>query len=117
MNPVSALPELLDGFNFKYKTSHSELDSCELCHQTRISNANSCRYCHASAMPEKRINLNPYGKDLKKNMNMSLNKSFNKIEGLDSNNDGMTNIKKIRAKLFPGALKPNKTKQNDYNKK
>lgn len=116
ISPASAIPELLDGFNFKYKTSESKLDSCELCHQSEILNTKSCGYCHtAKSISEKGKKLNPYGNDLKKNLNLTLNESFKKIEKLDSNKDGVTNIKKIRDKSFPGENK-SKNKNNDNKK-
>lgn len=115
INPASAIPELLDGFNFKYETSQSRLDSCELCHQSEISNANSCGYCHAVPISEKGKKLNPYGEDLNKNLNMNLDKAFKEIEGLDSNEDGITNIKKIHGESFPGENK-SKNKKNDDKK-
>ena len=111
-NPVSAIPELLDGFNFNYKTSNTNLDSCELCHQLESSNANSCGYCHAAPISEKGKKLNPYGKDLNKHLDKNLKEALKEIEDKDSNEDGVTNIKKIRDRLFPGEKK-SKTENDD----
>ena len=113
INQGSALPELLDGFNFNYNTSNTRLDSCELCHQLEISNANSCGYCHATPISKKGKNLNLYGEDLKKHSDKNLKKAFKEIEGLDSNKDGVTNIKKIRDGLFPGENKSKNKKDDD----
>lgn len=62
----------------------------------------SCLICHVSKNSPA---LNPYGQDLKKNLvNGKLTKaSLTKVENLDSNKNGISNIQEIRAGALPGA--------------
>jgi len=78
-----AVPSHLDKFNTKYGTAGSALDTCILCHGP-------------SGPP-----LNPFGADFLNRTKGNL--TFNaKLEGLDSDGDGFTNIVEINARTFPG---------------
>ncbi|MBT4790611.1 MAG: cytochrome c3 family protein [Halobacteriovoraceae bacterium] len=55
----------------------------------------SCSSCH---MPAIQSGLNRFGLDYKK---YAFN--FSKIEGLDSDKDGISNVKELKSKLFPGS--------------
>lgn len=103
ISTASGLPEMLDGFNLKYNTSKTRLDSCETCHipdnQFKVK---SCENCHLSYKSEKKKYLNPYGMDLKNNNKVSEDLAFRKVESLDSDNDGTPNKDEIRGKSFPG---------------
>jgi hypothetical protein len=62
-----------------------------------------CAICHAGGPPK----LNPYGEDVKKQLETSkaeavTPETLKKIEKLDSDKDGFTNIKEIKADTLPG---------------
>lgn len=63
----------------------------------------ACGICHISKTDTSK--LNPYGQDLKKNLvGGKLTKaSLAKVEGLDSNKNGVSNINEIKAGKLPGA--------------
>ena len=63
--------------------------------ETRETQLNSCTLCH---MPVTKDFLNDYGLDLKKK---KIN--FAKIEELDSDQDGISNIDEIKNGTFPGS--------------
>ncbi len=111
---ASALPEMLDGFNKKYKTSGTRLDTCDLCHIPGKPEKASCNeICHdGKPVRINDVNLNPYGMALKKNINMHMDKAFESIEILDSGQNGFTNIEAIHNLTFPGIKEdfPNKKK-------
>lgn len=46
--------------------------------------------------------LNPYGLDLKNNLNLGISGALSKIESLDSDKDGHSNIDEINNLTFPG---------------
>ncbi len=60
-----------------------------------------CLLCHSQA-PFNKTNLNPYGKDLAKQPVPRTAASFKAIEKLDSDKDGVTNLKEIQAGTLPG---------------
>jgi hypothetical protein len=81
VSPATAKPEYLQGFNKKYGTQGTKLDSCNTCHTTS----------------QDADHLNPYGVDFRK-----ANHDYGAIEGLDSDGDGFKNIDEIKAGTFPG---------------
>lgn len=60
-----------------------------------------CLVCHAKA-PFTKTDLNPYGKDLAKQAKPLTAASFKAIESLDSDKDGVSNLKEIQAGTLPG---------------
>jgi len=62
----------------------------------------SCAVCHVAK--NKTDQLNPYGQDLKKALDNDkvTKKSLTKVEKLDSDKDGVTNIDEIKAGTLPG---------------
>lgn len=60
-----------------------------------------CLVCHAKA-PFTKTDLNPYGKDLAKQAKPHTAASFKAIENLDSDKDGVSNLKEIQAGTLPG---------------
>lgn len=60
-----------------------------------------CLLCHAKA-PFTKTDLNPYGKDLAKQAKPIAAASFKAIENLDSDKDGVSNLKEIQAGTLPG---------------
>jgi len=95
INTASALKEFLTDFNIVYNTSGTRLDSCELCHYTE----NIEKYSQFSG------NLNPYGMKFKNNLKMEMGQAFTTLNNLKSDEDGFTNIEKIRNLKFPGDSK------------
>ncbi|HEY4409884.1 MAG TPA: thrombospondin type 3 repeat-containing protein [Acidimicrobiia bacterium] len=81
VSPATAKPEYLQGFNKKYGTQGTKLDSCNTCHTTT----------------QDADHLNPYGIDFRK-----ADHDYGAIEGLDSDGDGFKNIDEINAGTFPG---------------
>lgn len=73
-----ATPGYLKRFNAKYHTAGTRLNSCKVCHTSPPT-------------------LNPYGQAFAKS-----GFNFAAIERLDSDGDGISNIKEIRARRFPG---------------
>lgn len=67
-------------FNTRYGTTGTALDTCLTCHVDIEGKT-----------------LDPYGKALKKYLS-----SFSKVESLDSDGDGYTNLQEITARTFPG---------------
>lgn len=64
-----------------------------------------CSTCHTAALPKKDAHdLNAYGTDLQKAMSAD-KKSFDfaKVEALDSDGDGVSNLDEIKAGTNPGA--------------
>jgi len=102
ISTASGLPEILNGFNQKYGTSKTKLDSCELCHIPAKPNEKSCGFCHESYKLGKEKFTNAFGKDLRNNLNLDRDSAFKKLEVLDSDNDGISNIDEIRGKSYPG---------------
>jgi hypothetical protein len=111
---VSALPEILDGFNNKYHTRGTRLDSCDTCHIPDKPKRLSCdEICHVPNKPEKIENknsLNPYGLDIKNNLNLGISGALGAVENLDSDEDRFSNIDEIRNLTFPGS-------KNDFPKR
>jgi hypothetical protein len=60
-----------------------------------------CLLCHDKA-PFTKAGLNPYGMDLGKQAKPRTAASFKAIENLDSDKDGVTNLKEIQAGTLPG---------------
>ena len=60
-----------------------------------------CLVCHDKA-PLTKTGLNPYGKNLAKQAKPFTAASFKAIENLDSDKDGVTNLKEIQAGTLPG---------------
>ena len=60
-----------------------------------------CLLCHGKA-PFTKTGLNAYGKDLAKQAKPRTAASFKAIENLDSDKDGVTNLKEIQAGTLPG---------------
>jgi hypothetical protein len=93
------LKEYVPVFESKYKISKaSELRKAD------------CRVCHTSQEGEK---VNPYGKDLRKAMKAAGVRKLTaeilaKVEGADSDGDGMKNLDEIEADRNPGV--PDKPK-------
>lgn len=87
ISTTDALPEILDGFNAKYDTTGTRLDTCDTCHSPEKENPYS---------------LNPYGKDLKSHLNIETPLAFATIETLDSDGDRFSNIDEIHNLTFPG---------------
>ena len=86
VSPATAKPEYLQGFNKKYGTQGTKLDSCNTCHTTA----------------QDADHLNPYGQDFGK-----ANHDYGAVEGLDSDGDSFKNIDEINAGTFPGDPKDN----------
>ena len=74
--------EDLEGFNHKYGTAGTRLDSCST--------------CHTSGSPSAR-DVNPYGTDY-----AGASYDFATIEQRDSDGDGVRNLDEINARTFPG---------------
>lgn len=109
---VSALPEILDGFNSKYNTKRTRLDTCDTCHIPTKQIPNCEEVCHIPNKPQKEINnLNPYGVSIENNLNIDMDSAFAMIENLDSDGDKFVNIDEIRNLTFPG-IKNDKPKKN-----
>ncbi len=95
---VTAWPEILGGFNRQYGTYGTRLDTCEMCHISRTPP--TCdEQCH-NGKPEKISNLNSYGIEIKKHINMKMDQAFKSIEKIDSG-DGNTYIEKIQNLTLP----------------
>lgn len=60
-----------------------------------------CLVCHAKA-PFTKTDLNAYGRDLAKQAKPLTAASFKAIENLDSDKDGVSNLKEIQAGTLPG---------------
>lgn len=81
-NSVMAMPGLLTAFIARYPdTRETKLASCATCH-----------------MPSKEDFLNDYGLALRE-----AKMSFEEIEEIDSDEDGVTNIEEIKEERFPGS--------------
>lgn len=104
---VSALPEILDGFNAKYDTVGTKLDTCDTCHISGKPQHNACDdVCHIPNKPQKESdNLNPYGVSIKNSLKMNISQAFTTIENLDSDGDKFSNIDEIHNLTFPGDKK------------
>ena len=63
--------------------------------------AAGCLLCHDKA-PFTKTGLNAYGKDLAKQAKPRSAASFKAIENLDSDKDGVSNLKEIQAGTLPG---------------
>lgn len=76
----------LTGFNKKYGTTATKLNTCKLCHTASIPG------------------LNLYGKAFaaKHKPGVTVAKAFTLIQPLDSDKDTFTNIVEIKARTFPG---------------
>ena len=125
ISSASAIEEILDGFNVKYGTHDTRLDTCDLCHIADKPLRNTCHSCHAPGKPETPgkpkthdnfmtadINLNPYGMKLKENLNMKMGQAFLELENDDPDNDGFTTIEEIRELKFPGDNKDKPPKKS-----
>ncbi len=96
----------------------TRLDDCVLCHtegevpnkRGGVSTVNACDYCHY-LMTEGEpwsASLNPFGKAYSSNGRDQ--GAFGRIEGKDSDGDGFSNLKEIRAGCFPGRKASNPDK-------
>lgn len=125
ISSASAIEEILDGFNAKYGTHDTRLDTCDLCHIADKPLRNTCHSCHTPGKPETSdkpethgnlmtadINLNPYGMKLKENLNMEMGQAFQKLENGDPDNDGFTTIEEIRELKSPGDNKDKPPKKS-----
>lgn len=74
--------EDLNGFNQKYGTAGTRLDSCSMCHTSGSPSASD---------------VNPYGTDY-----AGASYDFASIEQRDSDGDGVRNLDEINARTFPG---------------
>lgn len=74
--------EDLNGFNQKYGTAGTRLDSCTTCHTSGSPSASD---------------VNPYGTDY-----AGASYDFATIEQRDSDGDGVRNLDEINARRFPG---------------
>ncbi len=111
---VYAFPEMMDGFNRKYDTSRTRLDTCGLCHTSGKPQKPACdEACHnGKPVKLKDSNLNPYGIKMKDNLNVDgMDKAFEILENLDSDKDGFSNIIEIHNLTFPGDKKDNPNKK------
>lgn len=108
---ATALEEILDGFNAKYDTYKTKLDTCDTCHIYGKPKKASCEVCHVPDKPEKEITLNPYGMVIKDNLNVPISQALTVVETLDSDKDGSTNVDEIHNLTFPGS-KNDKPKKN-----
>ena len=104
---AAALPEILDVFNAKYDTRGTRLDTCETCHISNKDRKSTCdELCHVPNKAQKvENNLNQYGVSVKKNLDIEIPLALSKIEYLDSDSDGFTNIAEIDSLTFPGNKK------------
>lgn len=86
-----AFPPFLKTFTATYKVKP----------ESALANA-SCATCHTSKENPK--GLNPYGKDLQKVLQDGkvTKASLAKVEKLDSDKDGVSNIQEIKAGTLPG---------------
>ena len=109
ISAASALPEILYGFNLKYGTFGTTLDSCNTCHVTnKPVRPQSQLFDKLFRIPKPIVfnitqnsNLNPYGMDLKNNLNIGISQALSKIENNDYG-DKYPNIDKINNLTFPG---------------
>ena len=67
---------------------------------TKVADA-GCLLCHDKA-PFTKTGLNPYGKDLAKEAKPRTAAAFRAIETLDSDKDGIPNLKEIQLGTLPG---------------
>jgi hypothetical protein len=87
-----ALPPFLNAFDANYNLKKLP----------NLKRAN-CAVCHVGTSPK----FNPYGLDLKKELEREKTKimtttAFKRVENLDSDKDGVKNIDEIRADSLPG---------------
>lgn len=90
-----ALPTFTKDFEGHYKIAKG----------SALNKAN-CAVCHVGKSPK----LNPYGLDMKKEMEAAKTKkltpdTLKKIENLDSDKDGVKNLDEIKADTNPGDAK------------
>ena len=111
---VSAHPEILDGFNTKYNTFGTKLDTCDTCHIPKKPQKPVCEeVCHVPNKPSKEVsNLNPYGVSIKNNLNIEISQALSKIENLDSDGDKFADIDEIHNLTFPGNKNDKQEKNN-----
>lgn len=110
----SAYEEIMDGFNLRYNTFNTRLDTCDICHVPVKSQKSCDEICHNDKpIKLKKQNQNPYGVEINLSMD-GMDKAFEVIENLDSDKDGFANIGEIHNLTFPGDKKdfPNKKKNN-----
>lgn len=100
---ASALPEILYGFNLKYGTFGTVLDSCDTCHisNTPLSKPLFDKVFRIPNIQQNSNTLNLYGMDLKNNLNIGISQALSKIENRDYG-DKYSNIDKINNLAFPG---------------
>lgn len=108
---AAAIPEMMDAFNIKYNTIGTRLNTCDTCHIPDKPQKRICDVCHVSGKPQKEETLNSYGLSIKDNLNIGFTKALSKMENVDSDKDGFTNIDEIRNLTFPGS-KNDKPKKN-----
>jgi len=112
---ASALQEFLDVFDKKYDTLRTNLDKCTTCHTQGISQtpwAWDVPKWDVSGLIKTRndqtqklfeyTTLNPYGLDLKKNLNKGVSQAMSEIEILDSDKDKISNVYEINNLTSPG---------------
>ena len=86
---ATATPPILKAFETTYSIK-----------ETSKLHAASCTICHVKVPA-----LNPYGQDVKKSLagaKVATPETFKKIEKLDSDKDGFSNIAEIKADTLPG---------------
>lgn len=91
---VAAVAYALPADNTTFKTLYTPKAG------TKLASA-GCLLCHDKA-PFTKTGLNPYGKDLAKQAKPRTAASFKAIENLDSDKDGVSNLKEIQAGTLPG---------------
>jgi len=92
-----------------FPTFTKEFESTYKVEKGSALNKANCAVCHIGKSPK----LNPYGQDLKKVMTEAKSKKLSadllkKIENLDSDKDGVTNLAEIKADTLPGDAKSKK---------
>jgi len=95
---IAALAMALGNYNSLFHKTY------DLSTTSTVGKAN-CMACHQKASGGK---LNSYGLDLQKAMKATGAKKLTvdilkKVEGLDSNNNGKTNLEDIKADVLPGS--------------
>lgn len=91
-------------FAFAFSTFAKTFDTTYKIEKTSKLGKAGCALCHTTAKGGK---LNPYGEDLKKVLTAAKTKKLTaeflkKVEKLDSDKDGKTNIEEIKAGRYPG---------------
>lgn len=116
---VSALPEIQEGFDMKYKTSGTKLDTCDLCHipgKPQQPSYDEILHINKKVVRSQMVenNLNPYGITIKDNLDQGIEMALTRVEINDSDKDGFTNLDEINNLTFPGNKKDLPNKKNNF---